>query len=77
VFGVRFGEPRTGVRGWVLFVARAFQPEHIADSDACWCVLVCVGVWGVWGVWGVSPPHPRPLSPVSRGRGEDCVFFGF
>ena len=21
------------------------------------------------------PPHPRPLSPVSRGRGEDFVFF--
>ena len=38
VFGVRSGEPRTGVRGWVLFVARAFQPEHIADSGAWRCV---------------------------------------
>jgi len=25
--------------------------------------------------WMPWPPHPRPLSPVSRGRGEDCVFF--
>ena len=25
--------------------------------------------------WRPSPPHPRPLSPVSRGRGEDFVFF--
>ncbi len=24
---------------------------------------------------GTCPPHPRPLSPVSRGRGEDFVFF--
>jgi hypothetical protein len=27
VFGFRLGEPRTGVRGWLLSVARAFQPE--------------------------------------------------
>ena len=24
--------------------------------------------------WVPCPPHPRPLSPVSRGRGEACVF---
>ena len=23
--------------------------------------------------WTPWPPHPRPLSPVSRGRGEDCL----
>jgi hypothetical protein len=26
------------------------------------------------GLKGVWPPHPRPLSPVSRGRGEELVF---
>ena len=25
--------------------------------------------------WMPWPPHPRPLSPVSRGRGEDFVFW--
>ena len=26
--------------------------------------------------WESGPPHPRPLSPVSRGRGEDWVVSG-
>ena len=26
------GEPRTGVRGWALSVARAFQPEHCPSA---------------------------------------------
>jgi hypothetical protein len=45
------GSPRV-----VSFVARAFQPEHIAESAVRRGVLVC-------GVWGVVPPHPRAISP--------------
>ena len=53
VFGVRSGEPRTGVRGWG------------SDRGALRCRA------GRWQCVGEClPPHPRPLSPVSRGRGE-------
>ena len=33
----------------------------------------CKGQWEVVG--GSVPPHPRPLSPVSRGRGEILCFW--
>ena len=53
------GSPRVCVS-----VARAFQPEPCAvDFDRAECSVSR----------GVRPPHPRPLSPVSRGRGEEVV----
>ena len=49
-----------------------------------WVILLAV-LWRLFAVSGVLwPPHPRPLSPVSRGRRGDlwtvsgvwCLAFG-
>ena len=95
------GEPRTGVRGWFSFVARAFQPEICrfafgasgecgtggrgVSREAAKGTAECGEVTGVMDcafllstfsrlpsmAWMPWPPHPRPLSPVSRGRGGE------
>ena len=49
----------------LLFVARAFQPEHIADSDVGRSVLVC---------GGCSPLTPDPSPPFHGGEGRIVCF---
>jgi len=55
------GEPRTGVRGCCCTAA----------GGVCGAVLGVSLKGAFGGLWVVWPPHPRPLSPVSRGRGGE------
>ena len=49
----------------------AFIFAALREAVGCgW--MGCAVVDGGGALRGVLPPHPRPLSPVSRGRGEIC-----
>jgi len=57
---VQFGEPWTGVRGWLCSVARAFQPEICALRLECLEMAARSGAFA--GCWA----HPK----VRSGEGE-------
>jgi hypothetical protein len=61
VFGVRSGEPRTGVRWCAVSVARAFQPE------ICPLRLECPGSCGVVAVLFVSREAAKPQRETQWG----------
>jgi hypothetical protein len=77
VFGFRFsvfgqasrGRESAGVRFDALWAAGGIPAAYPGNAAAS-----AAESFGVGAVSGCVPPHPRPLSPVSRGRGEDFVF---
>jgi hypothetical protein len=60
------GTHKVGVR---CLVGRAADGSPRVGQRVC---IACLAGPGLWLCAGVCPPHPRPLSPVSRGRGEEC-----
>ncbi len=55
-------------------VGRAADGSPRVGQRVCIACLTGPGLWLCAGVW---PPHPRPLSPVSRGRGGLSVARAF
>ena len=63
------GSPRVGVRGWESADGSPWVGQRVC--------IACLAGPGLWLCAGVCPPHPRPLSPVSRGRGGLSVARAF
>jgi hypothetical protein len=74
VFGFRFGEPRTGVSGWLCSVARAFQPEICPLRLECLEMAARSGAFA--GCWAHVKLRSGEVEAHAAGDQRGAASFG-